>query len=1767
MYRSGRTSHTRSGVLLLMVVAMLAMFGLVAITFVVVTAQAMRAATAVQRLDEYQDDPREDAHRAIMQVLTGSSNALSAIGPHSLLEDLYGASTTAGVISSLEPLCDGQVLEFEPAANEPLYQLAEQRVGCVLTFDLHADANGNFTIAGPATGLSTRIVGARRLDGGGVRVQILTPPDLLPGGQTLGSGPIAQILSRGPIRYFVNGVPFSGTGIGYNPDTGKLDLTDPQTGQPLALLPNPASLSFRRWLYGDDLTPGTADDRNPGANEDYDAADYQNMLLAAQIPNAFRTDAAGRPMQVQTIPSLHRPALVNYFLKSNPALAGNPQFLRRIILRPLPQFHPRFDGSNPDFDPVRGPWDVDNDGDGVPDSIWVDLGFPVRSTPDGRRYKPLFAILCVDLDGRLNLNAHGSYYQSQIDSYFAPSQVAELPLTVAERAGAFRYASSSEAPLAQVLLPRGLGVGPAEINLQPLFQYPGTPGTYLQYLFSGNGQVQGRYGENAAGTAQAGLTNVDDPLSRNLHFDLPNDYRAINVAVQYKSPPDLKGLMTVGLGRHGYPLWTKAAGLWPNEGIDDPYEIDLGAKAPHGLSFGLTKDNPFSAAELERILRPFDRDVANLPQRLAQLAPGLLPFRDPSTGRLIDPRRRLMVTTESWDLPCPAVALPPHLRDDLRQRAQRDRPLHVCDLLVAKGVPRQYWRALLPPELLAGLRMNINRPFGDGYDNSQSGYGRGVVDEPAKVVAGGGFRIDPNSPGEVALDRMPQVDQNGQPIPDIPFDPVAGVDVNGDRQFNEADRAMARQLYARYLYVLARLLMDNAYRRDFPNEPSVDQNDVYRRELTIRRLAQWAVNVVDFRDADAVMTPFEYDMEPFSDANGDGNPWDVDGVVGAGSSDDSQPYRRLVWGCERPELVLTETLAFHDRRVVDSAWDNGPQKKRTDKDDSEDPPVPGDETLDQARIPQGSAFFELYCTRNSADPTAPAELYTYDSNSGRWYLDLSRLAPPDAQGRQYPVWRLVISESRLQDDQNNVLARLNEFPESSLPEPEQYVDEPDLTGKFTMLHEPAEANRRENVQIERIVWFTNMPPGPQHVDARRVYYRRGGAAGVFPGQYLVVGPRDATVIGALKPAQPNTPVGTPSPQMIRLAPGLAVTNLGGGEGNVPPMKPVVTMIVAGQPPASWANAAKTAPQGIGISISEPLFSAVNYYPEPTVENAEMAQLLNRPVVDAYGDLEEKDEAKGRFKDEPLDSRDNMPLAEDGILGTGTVLNYKTVFLQRLANPLQPWHPIENPYRTVDWMPIDLTVFNGEDTQPAEWPPQWAIDEGVDVGPWDPDDPTPGEPNPIRFGSRQRGMAGVNFNLWAQVSESPEETTPAGGLPGQPPNFRHKLRATLGVLNRWYWENPQTPSWCTDTPEHLGDPLHPFPWLPWNDRPFVSQLELLLVPASDPARLLAEFSPAPADPDPYTQSHEPFPHLLEFLLSGTAGGTDALPAGELHRLLEYLGVPSPFSCAHLQLSLSSANVRDIADRRHWFHPPFHRLSTYREPGRINLNTIFSPEVYLGLMNYFPDMNSARFPPSAMPWQWEEFVRSRRGYQASTTPGGSPILVMNDQYPTFFAKPFRSFAGADYAPVSRLRPTREVECTLLRSEAGTVNGTANTPLFAFDTQNAQGMIASYNDPQRNPWFYFQALQRLANLVTTRSNVYAVWITVGYFEVEPNPLSSPPGGIDEAHPDGYALGQELGIDTGEVRRHRAFYIIDRSIPVGFWRGRDLNAEKAILVQRFIE
>ena len=51
---------------------------------------------------------------------------------------------------------------------------------------------------------------------------------------------------------------------------------------------------------------------------------------------------------------------------------------------------------------------MDNDGDGKPDSVWLDLGYPARQDSSGRLYKPLFAFMVIGLNGRIPLNTAGN---------------------------------------------------------------------------------------------------------------------------------------------------------------------------------------------------------------------------------------------------------------------------------------------------------------------------------------------------------------------------------------------------------------------------------------------------------------------------------------------------------------------------------------------------------------------------------------------------------------------------------------------------------------------------------------------------------------------------------------------------------------------------------------------------------------------------------------------------------------------------------------------------------------------------------------------------------------------------------------------------------------------------------------------------------------------------------------------------------------------------------------------------------------------------------------------------------------------------------------------------------------------------------------------------------------------------------------------------------------------------------------------------------------
>jgi hypothetical protein len=224
--------------------------------------------------------------------------------------------------------------------------------------------------------------------------------------------------------------------------------------------------------------------------------------------------------------------------------------------------------------------------------------------------------------------------------------------------------------------------------------------------------------------------------------------------------------------------------------------------------------------------------------------------------------------------------------------------------------------------------------------------------------------------------------------------------------------------------------------------------------------------------------------------------------------------------------------------------------------------------------------------------------------------------------------------------------------------------------------------------------------------------------------------------------------------------------------------------------------------------------------------------------------------------------------------------------------------------------------------------------------------------------------------------------------------------------------------------------------------------------------------------------EGFPHLLNFFFQSSS-------EPQLDRVFDYLHVPSKY--AGTQISLAPGSLSGVPG----FAPPFNVISTYREPGRVNLNTIEDSEVWKAVMHGEP---SAADPKSHQGPAHSSLQDTYHG------PG--------------------EVSGVD---------GESVAMPLLSSSLGFEGTDTNSPFLRY-----------------------QPINRMGNLTTTRSNVYAVWMTLGFFETtKEGRLDSPP--------------VEAG-GTG-LERHRAFYMIDRSIPVGYENGHDHNTEDVFRVKRYIE
>jgi hypothetical protein len=293
---------------------------------------------------------------------------------------------------------------------------------------------------------------------------------------------------------------------------------------------------------------------------------------------------------------------------------------------------------------------------------------------------------------------------------------------------------------------------------------------------------------------------------------------------------------------------------------------------------------------------------------------------------------------------------------------------------------------------------------------------------------------------------------------------------------------------------------------------------------------------------------------------------------------------------------------------------------------------------------------------------------------------------------------------------------------------------------------------------------------------------------------------------------------------------------------------------------------------------------------------------------------------------------------------------------------------------------------------------------------------------------------------------------------------------------------------------------PFDWLVHLDRPLISPLELLHVSGVRPHLLTHQFIVNGNLAATALTASNKFQHYAPWF-GATSGIAAIAPPSRLYRFFEYAG------------------TRDLA---------LGMAFPARAPGKPNINTIWDPEVFAALCNH---------PQAAA--LYAKLIAHRSPNSSASNIIGPTNLQMNATGLTALP-PIAT--GVTYKLDTPFLPLGTGSTTALAggqypSGIG-INNTILTPGVAagvagpaprlFDvTQNAATPPVAVSHPYQQ----HELLTKLFNNVTTRSNVFAVWVTVGFFQVTD----------DSTRP--VKLGAEIGRSENRHIRHRFFAIIDRS------------------------
>jgi hypothetical protein len=376
------------------------------------------------------------------------------------------------------------------------------------------------------------------------------------------------------------------------------------------------------------------------------------------------------------------------------------------------------------------------------------------------------------------------------------------------------------------------------------------------------------------------------------------------------------------------------------------------------------------------------------------------------------------------------------------------------------------------------------------------------------------------------------------------------------------------------------------------------------------------------------------------------------------------------------------------------------------------------------------------------------------------------------------------------------------------------------------------------------------------------------------------------------------------------------------------------------------------------------------------------------------------------------------------------------------------------------------------------------------------------------------------------------------------------------------------------------PRVPYALHPWLNRDFATPYELMMVPACSAARLFEEFTVCVDDPNVYPTdnsevvvSQSPFRYLLNFFHSDlTTGSANAGDPGSLelvrvfdfvHTLPRYRGeIKYMVPARTAALSNRVNNWTGFADL---MKPPFNFLYNNQRQGTINLNSLSSFPVWAGLMQSHMTPDEFSNATSGSPLGFNRFLASRRGFTSdqavskvtNSGPGSGSVNYRTDlhpQLPTRFAGLYRSPLLARKAILPQLvRPS--VNSSLFRDSTLVTDTVPRQKPFFVRSVTEQPLV-NPSDPSVNPtsnrssnaWMRYQTLMRMPNLVANNSQVFLIRMTIGLFEVDANSGE---------------LGAEYRESEGMHERYRGTFVIDRSIPVGYQSGKDMNTRNVVVFE----